>query len=67
MERFDIDESFEDGFLTAECGVPVTTHAQGHITVRTFEGGGTGVAELTRRSSNHSTASKGTSRRPVRP
>ncbi|HJS69631.1 MAG TPA: hypothetical protein VJ744_02420, partial [Gaiellaceae bacterium] len=26
---------------------PVTTHAQGHVIARTFEGGGTGVAELT--------------------
>lgn len=46
IERFDIDETFDDDFLTEECGVPVTTRAQGHITVRTFEGGGTGVAEL---------------------
>jgi hypothetical protein len=44
--RFDFDESFEDVFLTEECGVPVTTHAQGHATVRTFEDGGTGAAEL---------------------
>jgi hypothetical protein len=47
MERFDIDESFEDDLLTAECGVPVTTRAQGHVIARTFEGGKTGVAELT--------------------
>jgi hypothetical protein len=30
----------------AECGVPVTTRAQGHIIVRTFPGEGTGVAEV---------------------
>jgi hypothetical protein len=47
FERFDIDETFDDTFLTAECGVPVTTRAQGHVIVRTFEGGGTGPAELT--------------------
>jgi hypothetical protein len=46
IERFDIDESFDDDFLTEECGVPVTIRAQGHIIVRTFEGGGTGAAEL---------------------
>lgn len=46
FERFDIDETSEDGFLTAECGVPVTTRAQGHITLRTFDGG-TGPVELT--------------------
>jgi hypothetical protein len=47
MERVDIDETFADDFLTAECGVPVTSHVQGHITFRTFEGGGTGPADLT--------------------
>jgi hypothetical protein len=46
IERFDIDEVFDDDFLTEECGVPVTIRAQGHIIVRTFEGGGTGAAEL---------------------
>jgi hypothetical protein len=47
MERVAIDETFDDDFLTAECGVPVTTRALGHITFRIFEGEGTGVAELT--------------------
>ena len=47
IERIDIDESFDDVFLTEECGVPVTTRVHGHITVRTFEGRGTGAAELT--------------------
>ncbi len=47
MERFDVDEAFEDNVLTEECGVPVTTRAQGFVIARTFEGGGTGPAELT--------------------
>ena len=47
MERFDVDETFEDDVLTEECGVPVTTRAQGFVIARTFEGGGTGPAELT--------------------
>jgi hypothetical protein len=46
MERVAIDETFDDDFLSAECGVPVTAHVQGHIIIRTFEGGGTGPAEL---------------------
>jgi hypothetical protein len=46
FERIDIDETFDDDFLTEECGVPVTTHAEGHITLRVFEGAGRGVAEL---------------------
>jgi hypothetical protein len=45
-ERIDVDETFADDFLTAECGVPVTTTAQGHIIVRTFSGEGTGVAQV---------------------
>jgi hypothetical protein len=43
--RMDIDETAADPFLTALCGVPVTTHAEGHIIARTFPDG-TGVAEL---------------------
>jgi hypothetical protein len=46
MERIAIDDTFDDEFLTEECGVPVTAHVQGHIIARTFEGGGTGPAEL---------------------
>jgi hypothetical protein len=46
IERFDVNEVFADDFLTAECGVPVTTAIQGHVTIRIFEGGGTGAAEL---------------------
>ena len=47
IERIAIDETFVDDFLTAECGVVVTTTARGHIIIRTFSGEGTGVAELT--------------------
>jgi hypothetical protein len=39
MERVDLDEVFFDDFLTAECGVDVTTHIQGHIILRTFADG----------------------------
>ena len=46
IERFAIDETFADDFLTEACGVPVTTRALGHVIVRTFPGGGTGPAEL---------------------
>ena len=46
FERIDIDETFDDEFLTDACGVPVTTTAQGHIIIRFFSGEGTGVAEL---------------------
>ncbi len=47
FERITIDESALDPFLTDACGVPVTTRAQGHITTRTFAGGGTGPAVVT--------------------
>jgi hypothetical protein len=40
MERSDVDETFADGFLSAECGVDVMTHIQGHIIFRTFAGSG---------------------------
>lgn len=46
IERIDVDESFADEFLTEECGVPVTTTAQGHVIVRVFSGEGTGVAQV---------------------
>ena len=46
FERIDVDETAPDPFLTAACGVPVTTHAEGHIIARTFTGGGTGVASV---------------------
>ena len=47
FERITIDETALDPFLTDACGVPVTTRAQGHITTRTFAGGGTGPAVVT--------------------
>jgi hypothetical protein len=46
IERFDVDESFPDEFLTKECGVEVTVHAEGHFILRTFDGEATGPAEL---------------------
>jgi hypothetical protein len=46
LERFDVDETSPDEFLTEACGVPVTTRAQGHVIVRTFSGEGTGPVEL---------------------
>ena len=46
VERITIDETFADEFLTEECRVPVTTTALGHITIRTFSGEGTGVAQV---------------------
>jgi hypothetical protein len=47
IERIAVDETFVDEFLSAECGVAVTTSARGHIIVRTFEEDGTGVVEVT--------------------
>lgn len=46
IERITVNNTFEDEFLTDECGVPVTTTIQGHVITRTFSGEGTGVAEL---------------------
>jgi hypothetical protein len=46
FERIVVDETFADEFLTEECGVPVTTRAQGHVIIRTFTRAGTGVVEL---------------------
>lgn len=46
IERFDVDEMAPDDFLTEICGVDVTTHAKGHVILRTFSGGGTGPVEL---------------------
>lgn len=37
IERFDIDETSPDGFLSAECGTDVSTRARGHIIVRVFD------------------------------
>jgi hypothetical protein len=46
FERIAVDETFADEFLTAECGVPVTTTVQGHVTLREFSGEGTGLVAL---------------------
>ncbi len=46
IERFDVDETFPDDFLTEACGVPVTTRAQGHVIVRSFSGNGAGPLEI---------------------
>jgi hypothetical protein len=46
IERITVDETFTDEFLTEECGVPVTGTALGHVTIRTFSGEGTGVAQV---------------------
>jgi hypothetical protein len=35
--RIDVDESTPDAGLTAACGVAVTTHARGHVTIREFD------------------------------
>jgi hypothetical protein len=45
IERFDIDQTFSDDFLSAACGIPVTTRVAGHVIVRTFPNG-TGPAQL---------------------
>jgi hypothetical protein len=46
FERIAIDETFEDEFLTEECGVPVTTTVQGHVILREFSDEGTGLIAL---------------------
>ena len=46
IERIQIDETFLDEELSAECGFDVTIHAQGKLTIRTFSGGRTGPAEF---------------------
>ena len=46
FERIAVDETFEDEFLTEECGVPVTTTVQGHVILREFSREGTGLMAL---------------------
>jgi hypothetical protein len=46
IERFDFAETSPDPFLSDECGVPVTTTAEGFVIVRTFPGEETGVVEV---------------------
>jgi len=38
FELITVNETFPDEFLTAECGVPVTTHVEGRILLREFSG-----------------------------
>jgi hypothetical protein len=45
VEVIDVDDSGPDEFLTEECGVPVTFHAVGRVTLRTFAGNG-GLLQL---------------------
>ena len=44
--RFDIDRTGRANFLSAACGIEVTSHVRGHVIARTFTDG-TGVAEIT--------------------
>ena len=37
MQRFDIDVTFVDEFLSEECGVAVSTRRQGHLILRSFD------------------------------
>jgi hypothetical protein len=46
FERITVDDSFVDEELSEECGVPVTGRAQGHVTLRTFAGEGTGPVSV---------------------
>ncbi len=43
-----VDDSGPDDGLTAECGVPVTFHAVGRVTVKTFSGTGAAGPDLIR-------------------
>jgi hypothetical protein len=47
IERIHVDETFPDEFLTEACGVPVTTHAEGLLIIRTFPDDQTGLVEVT--------------------
>ena len=46
IEHVDVDRVRADPGLTAACGVEVTAHVQGHVSIRTFAGTGSGPAEL---------------------
>lgn len=46
IEVIKIDDTGPDEFLTEECGVPVTFHAVGRVTLRTFEQNGAGLLAL---------------------
>ena len=46
VDHVRVDRLRPDPGLTAACGVEVTAHVQGHVVIRTFQGPGTGPAEL---------------------
>jgi hypothetical protein len=46
IERFEVDETFSDEFLSEACGVEVTTHIEGIVIERTFSGDGTGATQV---------------------
>lgn len=46
IERVEVSDTFEDEFLTEECGVEVTTTVEGQFAVRTFEDRTSGVTEV---------------------
>jgi len=46
IERVEVDDVFDDEFLSEACGVPVVTRAKGFITDRTFSTKGTGLQSL---------------------
>jgi len=46
FERITVNETFVDEGLSEACGVPVTGVATGHVTLRTFAGGGPGLTTV---------------------
>jgi hypothetical protein len=44
--RIPVDEQYDDGFLSEECGVPVVTTVQGFIAIRLFDRDTTGPIEV---------------------
>ena len=46
FERIEVDDTFVDEQLSEACGVEALVHLEGHITLRTFSGEQTGVAQV---------------------
>ena len=46
IERISVDDRFFDQFLTEACGVRVTTHALGRLTLKSWDRQGTGPVEM---------------------
>ena len=46
IERVEVSDTFEDEFLTEECGVAVTTTVEGHFTARVFDDRTSGVTDV---------------------